>query len=165
MGHSEPLLLITHIPNHWWKGTHLHCCVGLSPWAVGSPAEHTGRRAPSFSVSWPAEDSVFISHSTTLRNPRSRPQAEPLQEFSGSNVRNPCPSHGPTWDAAGHGAPQQLSAVPTLGQGTCLLVQLFPISPAFPKTLFCCGCLQACCGLLWLRTTHCLLPIAAVLHS
>lgn len=115
-------------------------------------------------ISWPAEDSAFISNPTTFRNPRSSPWAEPLQEFSGKQCEAPCP-------------------VPLLGmlpvvllhssflwwlswvRALACLCSSSLISPALPKTLFCLGHPQARSELLCLRTALCLVPIAAGLHS
>jgi len=145
------------------KGS-LSCCAERSTQAVGSLGRHVARSKGGHplhsTVPWPAEDVAFISNSTTLRTPRSSPWAEALEEFSGtSNTRHPCPSR----DTAGHVLPQQLCAVLTSDQGTCMLSWLFPNLSGAPKVPFLpqvpVSTLQAARA----RTTLCLVPIAAVL--
>lgn len=112
-GHSETLLLITHIPNRWWEGTRPSCCAGQSPWAVGSPAEPVahGQEGIFFIKLFHGQQrTVHLS----LTQPLSETQGaalglNPFKSFTASNVKQPCPSRAPAWDAAGHAPPHQLS--------------------------------------------------------
>ena len=115
-------------------------CVGQSPWAVGSPAEHVAHREEgTFFIQ------LFHGQQRTVHLSLTQPLSEmqgaalglnPFKSFLASNARHPCLSHAPAWDAASHAPPKQLSVVRTLGQGTCLLLQLFPDLPSSPKDPF-----------------------------
>jgi len=101
----------------------------------------------------------------SLTQPLSEPQGaalglKPLKSFPAqATQRHPCPSR----DTAGHVLPQQLCAVLTSDQGTCMLSWLFPNLSGAPKVPFLpqvpVSTLQAARA----RTTLCLVPIAAVL--
>lgn len=87
----------------------------------------------------------------------------PFKSFLASDVRHPCPSHAPAWDAAVmllHGS--FLRCLRWVWALACLRSSSL-ISPALPRTLFCYGCPQARCELLRLGTTLSLVPIAVVL--
>lgn len=135
MGHSELLLLTTHR-----REMSLALCM----------LHHLHS-----AVSWPVGYSAFTSNSNALRNPRSSSWAEPLQKFPGKQCKAFLPIRclclGCSWSCS----PQQVSAGPALGRALACLCSFSLMSPGLPKTLS--------TELLQLRTTPCLVPIAAVL--